>query len=270
MRWDGTAEKEVRNVPFFVRKRVKKRVEEEAARRGASTVTLEHVRSCQQRFLHRMEEEVKGYQVETCFGPTGCPNRAVSWDGLAEKFEALLEERKLREFLEERVPGKLKMHHEFRLSCSDCPNACSRPQIADVGLIGACRPKVTGEECTECGACVEICREAAVTIVDGVPVVDYGKCLDCGQCVKVCPTGTLAAGQTGYRLIVGGKLGRHPRLARELPGIHGEEETLDLIRLCLDHYQRHCRRGERFGEIIEDTGTGKLEKAAAASKQKGS
>jgi len=270
MKWDKAAEKGVRNVPFFVRKRVKQRIEEEAARRGSSAVTLEHVRACQQRFLNRMEEEVKGYQVETCFGPTGCPNRAVAWDDLAKKLEEMLEERKLREFLEERVPGKLKMHHEFRLSCSDCPNACSRPQIADIGLIGACRPEVTDEKCTECGACVEICREEAVTLVDGAPVVDYEKCLDCGQCVKVCPTATLSAGQTGYRIIVGGKLGRHPRLAREMPGIHGEGQTLRLIGLCLDHYQQHCREGERFGEILEGTGTGELEKACAASGSGGS
>ena len=264
MKWEREAEREVRNVPFFVRKRVRRRVEEEAASRGDSRVTLEHVRACQQRFLNRMEEEVQGYQVETCFGPTGCPNRAVSWEGLAGKLEGILDGRNLREFLKERVPGELKMHHELRLSCSDCPNACSRPQIADVGMIGACRPRVTGEECTECGACVEACREGAVTIANGSPVVDFATCLDCGQCIGACPSGSLAEGEKGYRIIVGGKLGRHPRLARELPGIHGEEEALGLVGLCLDHYRRHCREGERLGEILERTGTGELERAAAA------
>jgi dissimilatory sulfite reductase (desulfoviridin) alpha/beta subunit len=40
------------------------------------------------------------------------------------------------------VRGSLRIHHEFRISISDCPNACSRPQITDIGLIGACHPVV--------------------------------------------------------------------------------------------------------------------------------
>jgi dissimilatory sulfite reductase (desulfoviridin) alpha/beta subunit len=53
---------------------------------------------------------------------------------------------------------------------------------------------------------------------------------------------------------VGGKLGRHPRLARELPGIHHLEEALKVVDQFLDHYQRYCLKGERFGEILERTG----------------
>jgi len=45
-------------IPFFVRKRVRKRVEEEATNRKAGEVTLEHVRTCQKRFLNRMEDEL--------------------------------------------------------------------------------------------------------------------------------------------------------------------------------------------------------------------
>jgi dissimilatory sulfite reductase (desulfoviridin) alpha/beta subunit len=67
-------------------------------------------------------------------------------------------------FLKERVGGHLRMHTEFRISISDCPNACSRPQIVDVGLIGACRPEVTGEDCTLCGECRQICRENAISL----------------------------------------------------------------------------------------------------------
>ena len=70
---------------FFVRKRVKKRVEEEAARSGSSVITLDHVKTCQKRFLNQMEDEVKGYQVEACFGRTGCPNRAVEFGGFRQE-----------------------------------------------------------------------------------------------------------------------------------------------------------------------------------------
>ncbi|OEU44258.1 MAG: hypothetical protein BBJ60_03030 [Desulfobacterales bacterium S7086C20] len=69
--WSQEAEEAVTKVPFFVRKRVRKRVEEEALRTGAREVRLEHVKEWKKRYLHHMEEEVKWYQVETCFGPSG-------------------------------------------------------------------------------------------------------------------------------------------------------------------------------------------------------
>ena len=150
--------------------------------------------------------------------------------------------------------GPLKMHHEFRISISDCPNACSRPQIVDIGLIGACVPEVTDEPCTQCGACVESCKENAVSIKDDVPVVDDSRCLYCWQCIRVCPAGSLKEAQKGYRILVGGKLGRHPLLGAELPGIHALDEIPAIVEQCLNRYQNHCLKGERFGDILKRTG----------------
>jgi dissimilatory sulfite reductase (desulfoviridin) alpha/beta subunit len=205
-----------------------------------------------------MEDEVKGYQVETCFGPNGCPNRAVVCESLPAELEKTLSRRKLKDFLKGRVEGPLKMHHEFRVSVSDCPNACSRPQIVDVGLIGASLPEVSEQPCSECGACVESCKENAVVLRDGRPFLDVSKCLTCGQCVRVCPTGTLCEGKKGYRILVGGKLGRHPRLGEELPRIYDSDETLRMLDRCLDLYQQCCRSGERFGEILGREGKERL------------
>ena len=258
MDWTEEAKQAVSRVPFFVRKRVRMRVEEEADRCGAKKVTVEHVRTCQQRFLKNMEEEVKGYQVETCFGPSGCPHRAIICESLPAELEKTLSRRKLNDFLRERVEGPLKMHHEFRVSVSDCPNACSRPQIVDVGLIGACVPEVSEKPCSECGACVESCKETAVALKEGRPSIDASRCLTCGQCVRVCPTGTFVEGKRGYRILVGGKLGRHPRLGEELSRIYDPGETLRLLDRCLDLYQQGCRSGERFGEILEREGLSRL------------
>lgn len=265
MQWSPEAEKAVSKAPFFVRKRVRKRVEEEASRCNSAMVTLDHVETCRKRFLTRMEDEVKGFQVEGCFGQSGCPNRAVISDGLDHKLEERLSARELNGFLKKRVQGPLKLHHEFRISFSDCPNACSRPQIVDMGLIGASRPERSNEPCSECGACVEACREGAVTIENGLPRVHETRCLSCGQCARVCPTGSLREGGTGYRVLVGGKLGRHPRLGTELPEIYTEEEALRVVEACLDYYQENCHKGERLGEILERTGVevlkGSLKKA---------
>lgn len=251
MKWSEEANEAISKVPFFVRKRVRKRVEEEAVRSGASTVTLEHVKTSQKRFLNKMEDEVKGYQVEACFGPTGCPNRAVSYDDFSKKVEDLLAGRNLRSFLKEKVQGPLKLHHEFRVSVSECPNACSRPQIADLGLIGARSPEISAEPCIQCGACVATCREDAIILSGKWPVLDRDKCVFCGQCIAACPTRTLQEEKRGIRIQLGGKLGRHPRLAKELPGFYSPEEALEIIDKCLDFYQKYCLKGERFGEILE-------------------
>jgi dissimilatory sulfite reductase (desulfoviridin) alpha/beta subunit len=53
---------------------------------------------------------------------------------------------------------------------------------------------------------------------------------------------------------VGGKLGRHPRLASELPGIHDARIVLETVGRCLGFYQEHCKKGERFGEILDRCG----------------
>jgi len=254
MKWSKEAEEAVAKVPFFVRRRVRQRVEEEARQCGAQEVNLEHVRTCQRRFLNKMEEEVKGYQVETCFGPTGCPNQAVKNSDLSAKIENLLSAKNMRSFLKEKVNGPLKLHHEFRVSISDCPNACSRPQIADIGLIGACVPEMDEESCSLCQACVEICREGALFLREGKIVLDSSRCLYCGQCIKVCPPGALKEQKNGYRIQVGGKLGRHPLLAKEMPGIYDTEETLRIITNIIDFYQIHCQKGERLGEVLELTG----------------
>ena len=254
MKWSEEAKKSLKEIPFFVRKRVTKRVEEEAARSGACEVLLEHVHACRRNFLTKMEEEVSGYKVESCFGPSGCPNRAVICEDLSEKIKERLTAGDIKSFLKKIVPGPLKIHHEFRVSISDCPNACSRPQITDIGLVGACQPAITKEGCSHCNACAEACREKAISFPGDAPVVDETKCLSCGQCIAVCPTGTLQAGKSGYRILLGGKLGRHPRLATELPGIFSGEDISGIVDSSLDYYTSYCKGGERLGEIMEKRG----------------
>jgi dissimilatory sulfite reductase (desulfoviridin) alpha/beta subunit len=252
MRWSKEAQAAMDRVPFFVRKRVRNRVEEEARREGASEVVMLHVRACQQRMLDGMESEVKGYSLEVCFGASGCPHRLVHDRELVEGMERMLVDSDLKAFLRQRVKGQLKFHHEFRVSVACCPNACSRPQIADFGLIGACRPQIAGEACSLCGACQEICQEGAISLPPsgGAPDISHLSCVACGQCAAACPTGTIIAAPGGYRVLLGGKLGRHPQLGRELPDIHASGEVLEVFGRCLHHYLRNNRSGERFGEIL--------------------
>lgn len=252
MKWTAEAEEAVKKVPFFVRKRVRSRVEKEAEAERKPLITLAEVKATQARFLFKMESDIKGYQVETCFGSNGCPNRAHAGDGLMQKLEALLSKENLLEFLKKKVNGPLKYHHEFRITLADCPNACSQPQIKDIGIIGACVPKISQIPCSQCEACVEACREQAISLAEGSPVIQFDRCLCCGQCIQVCPTKTLGDGARGYRVLLGGKLGRHPKLARELPGVFSEDAVLSIVKDSLAVYRTHSKGGERFAEILTD------------------
>ena len=70
--------------------------------------------------------------------------------------------------------------------------------------------------------------------------------------MAACPSGSIVAGDRGYRVQLAGRLGRHPRLARELPGIHDEEQVLAVLRACLRLLKERSRSGERFAHLFRE------------------
>jgi dissimilatory sulfite reductase (desulfoviridin) alpha/beta subunit len=59
----------------------------------------------------------------------------------------------------------------------------------------------------------------------------------------------------GYRILLGGKLGRHPQLGTEIKGVFPKDEVMKVVEKCLDHFMKENQHGERFGEILNRTGT---------------
>lgn len=261
MKWTDEAEEAAKKIPFFVRKRVRGRVEKEASKAGKRVVTIAEVKATQKRYLSGMASEIKGYQLDTCFGPGGCPNRAYGGDDLFKRIELLLKKEDLLGFLKNNFKGDLKFHHEFRVTFSDCPNACSHPQIKDIGIIGAVLPAITDEKCSLCEECVNACAEGAVSIdkEKESPVVNFDLCLKCGKCINACPTGTIVSGKNGFRILLGGKLGRHPRLARELNSILNDDEAFGIVKVCITLYKNRSKNGKRFAEIFNDADFNELE-----------
>lgn len=41
-------------------------------------------------------------------------------------------------------------------------------------------------QCIQCGLCVEVCPEQAVSLVDEVLTIDADKCVACGMCIHEC------------------------------------------------------------------------------------
>ena len=254
MKWSEEAETAIKKVPFFVRKKVRKKVEAFAGEKGKAAVDLSDLNELKKKFLSKggMEKEIKGYEVTTCFGGSGCPNTAFSITELAKELEKVIQREDLLGFLKKTVTGGLKFHHEFRVSLSDCPNACSRPQIVDIGIIGSVLPELGDDSCTRCEACTEICPESAVTLdsEQEKPEIDLDLCLMCAKCITACPTGTIKEKQKGFRIMLGGRLGRHPRLAMAVPGLHTHDEVVRIVKACLKFYKQNSNRGRRFSHIL--------------------
>ncbi len=254
MKWTPEAEKAIKKVPFFVRKKVRARVEKEAREAGKPVVSLEEVNATQKRYLNNMANEITGYQLDACFGSNGCPNRTMKSESLMEALEKCLKEADLLTFLKETVGESLKFHHQFRVTVSDCPNACSQPQIKDVGIIGAIMPEITDEKCCQCNECEVICPDRAVSFAGSVPfpIINEDRCMACGKCVQACPTGTIAAGKKGYRILLGGKLGRHPKLAEQLSGVYSEKDVIQVVKKCIEIFKERNTDGKRFADILTE------------------
>ena len=62
--------------------------------------------------------------------------------------------------------------------------------------------KVCPFGCLGLGSCVAACQFDALSIVDGVAVVDEEKCTGCGKCVSACPRGIITMLPKGPRVVV--------------------------------------------------------------------
>ncbi len=241
--------------PFFVRNRIRSKVEQYAKDRGKARVDLDDVTDLKKQYLAKggMEKEIKGYSLTACFGNSGCSNRIPDTASLMNKMETVIRKADLLTFLKNTVKGDLKFHHEFRVAVADCPNACSRPQIADMGVIAAAVPMITCEPCTRCLACVDTCREKSIFVDEetGQVDIDSDSCVMCGRCISACPSGTLASGNTGYRVMLGGRLGRHPRLAMELEGLYTEDQVTGILNNALYFYKSRSTDGTRFAHLFQ-------------------
>ncbi len=191
------------------------------------------------------------FTIKKCFN---CPNRVVDLDKLETKLRQVMVEKDFNTRLGSRVESAKPMHHQmFHIALAGCPNSCSQPQIKDFGVQGQSVPELNGD-CKQCEACIEACPEGAVSLGRRGVLINTGKCLNCGQCIRACPTGALVEGDVGCRVLAGGKLGRHPRLASELAPIASENEVADNLAQCIEFFLNEGRPGERFGSLLERTG----------------
>lgn len=193
-------------------------------------------------------------QIKVCGGAAGCPLSVIDDKSIATALAGAMDETGLDGYLAGRIEGPALFHHKFRVALAGCPNACSQPQISDFGVIGQSRPGTAGANCAGCGLCVETCPENAITLTNEGPVFDWGRCLNCGRCIQACPEDAIGESSRGYRLLVGGKLGRHPRLADTVLEMADKEQLIAVLKATVKLYMNYGRAGERLGGLVERRG----------------
>ena len=151
----------------------------------------------------------------------------------------------------------VKLPHKFKIAVGGCPNNCVKPDINDLGIIGARVPTVNDSLCRACKVCaiMNACPIKTPTLKDGRIVIDPALCNRCGRCIGKCPFGAITEGTVGYRVYVGGRWGKQVARGRALSRIcTSEAEVLDLVEKCILLFRDKGIAGERFADTIARIG----------------
>ncbi|NQT87640.1 4Fe-4S binding protein, partial [bacterium] len=177
---------------------------------------------------------------------SGCPNILIKPEAWKAAIVAWAERTGVSEKLRRHVAAdRILFHDKLRISIAACPNGCSRPQIADVGIVGMVRPDVDPEPCTACGLCGGACPDDAVT-VDEAPLFDRSACQGCRSCADACPHDCITLSEPQAVVLMGGKLGRHPHLGRPVATVATPADLVPVLDDAVNDYLTHAEPGERF------------------------
>ncbi len=54
-------------------------------------------------------------------------------------------------------------------------------------------PKISGDNCSGCGTCIDQCPTGVLALKDGIAVVaKKDECSECGACVDACPSSAIS------------------------------------------------------------------------------
>lgn len=261
--WDKDAEEAMKKAPFFVRSLARKKVEERVAAAGRDRVCLADVQEAEARFravrggrsdpelAQVMPQEnkpgVSMVVLESCRAQLSqCPNTLLDTGPWRQAIAEWLQASDINERLRQRVSeDRVLFHHKLKIALAGCPNGCSRPQIADLALVGSLSPAFDTDLCTGCGSCAEVCPDDAIQ-VQGIATHDPARCLGCQNCSQACAEEAVALGPPFARLYLGGKLGRHPRLALPAGKVGDPAQAVEVFSQAVERYLKEAPPNQRF------------------------
>ena len=159
-----------------------------------------------------------------------------------------------KEFFGEDMPVKIKF------AVTGCPNACAKPQENDLGVMGIMKPAINTEACSGCGTCTFMCPEKAIVLENEKIKILWDKCNLCGACVGTCPSDLITEEWKRYKILVGGKIGKHPKLGVELIDAQSPQEAVAIFRKIINWAKKNTKTGERLGICLDRVGFEKFRK----------
>ncbi len=200
------------------------------------------------------QEQLHPCRIKFCRGTAGaCPHSLLNGQPEIEAIEGVVTE--AIAVASRQMPGERRESHHpgLRVAMAACPNACTEPQTKDVGIITIKAPTGVGSSCDGCGRCEMVCREDAIRLTNGRAQIVPEKCLGCGQCISECPREAINSRGLQFRILVGGRMGRHPRWAEELC-LADDSDLVNVLQSFFDRISRHARPGERTANTVERVG----------------
>ncbi len=235
---------------------------------GRSGVHLSTRQGVEIHYVHHTHlEEARQELASAGVGMGACGPRVrivVACPGNATCRWGIIDTKAVARDLDQRYFG-VETPHKFKMAVTGCPHNCAKATENDIGVMGAILPGWDAGKCIDCQLCVNTCPTKAIVRDKGSDgdaaryILDEDKCINCSLCTSSCPVNSWTPAATGYNLFIGGTMGKIPRLATLLTRlIPNKEELYRLIENSLRYYQKHGRKRERFGHMIDRIGVEKV------------
>lgn len=179
--------------------------------------------------------------------------------GLIDTFA--LSERIHHEFYEGYRPYKFP--HKFKIAVGGCPNNCMKPDLNDVGVVGARKPIFDPRKCKGCAKCkvIEACPIDDCCEIIGGKLMIRKNCLWCGRCVGACNFGAVDESEDGMKVYMGGRWGKQVKIGTLISHFfETDDEVVAFIENALLYFMENGKPGERLESTLERLGFEDAEK----------
>ncbi len=151
----------------------------------------------------------------------------------------------------------VSLPHKFKIAVGGCPNNCVKPDLNDLGIIGQRVPEIDRSKCRGCKICQveKACPIRVARMQDDKITINPAECNHCGRCIAKCPFGAVNESAVGYKVYIGGRLGKRVASGQPLDKVFtSEDEVVELVERAILFFRDEGQSGERFADTIARLG----------------